>query len=163
MPELNKQSELNIQAKLAVEDLLRADEEQLYELIGIRSRAISEDLSLNGTFKPSVQYKGSEMGPLDDLQIFGKRMFMRLEKEMYNLFCGSSVEDDEARNKLADAFNVGPTEVAAVMAILLVTHVGLSPAIAPVIAALAVKRFLEPVYEEFCLIWGERLSETDNS
>ncbi len=163
MPELNEQSELNKQVKSAVEDLLKADEDRLYEMIGIRSLAISEDLSLNSTFKPTVQYKAAEMGPLDDLLKIGKRMFMRLEREMYNLFCGSSVEDDEARDKLAAAFNVGATEVAAVMAILLVTHVGLSPAVAPVIAALVVKRCLKPMYGEFCLIWGERLPETDNS
>jgi hypothetical protein len=159
MSELSEQSELNIQARSAVEKLLKAEENQLYAELGIRSQAIAKDLAVSSVFEPKVVYEEAEMGLMDDLQEFGTRIFRRLEQEMYSLFCKSTIEDEGDRKKLANAFNVGENEVAAVMAVLLVTHFGLAPAVAPVIAVLVIKRFFYPVYEEFCVFWGEKLSE----
>ncbi|WP_135611482.1 hypothetical protein [Methanococcoides sp. AM1] len=161
MSEMSEQSELNIEARLAVEKLLKADENQLYVELGIRSQAIAKDFAVSSAFEPEVVYEEAEMGFIDDLKEFGKRIYRRLEQEMYNLFCKSTAEDEEDLKKFANAFNIGETEVAAVMTALLVTQFGMAPAVAPVIAALVIKRFFDPVYEEFCIFWGEKISEID--
>jgi hypothetical protein len=44
------------------------------------------------------------------------------------------------------------------MATLLASHFGVAPAIAAVTAAIAVKRFFRPAYQEFCTYWNERIT-----
>ncbi len=68
--------------------------------------------------------------------------------------CG---EDDEDRADLLAAMRVSDAAVAAVLAGLIVTNLGAAPAVASVIAAIVVKRFFRPAYQEFCESWKETL------
>jgi hypothetical protein len=145
------------QAEATVRKLLESDEEQLYEELGIRSQAIGQDPSLAGSFDPPVVYDGIQMGALDDVKELGRRLFRRWNREAHGLLCGGGSESREQRSALADAFRLDQAKVGALIATLCVTQLGLSPAIAAVLAAIAVKRFLRPSYEEFCAFWGEAL------
>ena len=150
---------LTRQAEPAVTKLLDAEDDQLYEQLGIRARALAIDPGTAGSFDPSVTYDEARMGLKDDVKEFGKRLFRRWNKEAHNLVCGSKEGDQKDREDLLKAFGVSESVVAATVAALLVSSLGVAPAIAAVVAALAVRKFFRPGYEEFCAVWGEHLAE----
>jgi hypothetical protein len=150
---------LSTQAEPAVQSLLQDDEVQLYEQIGIRSKAIAENPTLAGYFEPSVVYEQAELGLKEDVVELGQHIYQRWNREAYDLVCGSGSKDKKDREELAKAFGVSDVVVAASLAAVIVTNFGIAPAIAAVIAALVVKRFFRPAYEEFCQAWGEHIDE----
>jgi hypothetical protein len=149
---------ISAQAESAVERLLKADEEQLYEQLGMRAKAIEKDPSIAGSFDPQVIYDQAQMGLKDDILELGHRLFRRWNAEAYNLVCGSEEKDTKDRENLTKAFGVSDAAVAAILSATLVTTFGLAPAIAAVIAAIIVKRFCRPAYEEFCRVWQKHIS-----
>ena len=152
-------SDLIKQAESAAEKLLKADENQLYEQLGIRAKAIAEDPMKGSSFEPQVTYDQAQMGLKEDVLNFGKRLFRRWNVQAYGLICGSDAEDEKDRGALVSVFGISDVAVAAALSGLLVTHLGLAPALAAVIAALAIKRFFRPAYEEFCELWKKNLPE----
>jgi hypothetical protein len=144
------------QAEPAVRNLLEADEDTLYEQLGIRATAFADAPQLAGEFAPVVSYDAVVMGPLDTVRELGKRIFDRWNREAYGLVCGGG-GDSKDRDALLDSIGVGQTAFAALLASIIVTTFGLAPAIAAVIAAIVVKRFFRPAYEEFCGVWKEKL------
>ena len=151
-------SDLRKQAESAVKKLLISEEDQLYEELGIRAKAIAEDPAKSSSFDPDVTYNQAQMGFMDDVREFGKRLFRRWNVEAHKLICGSDDEDEEERKKLAEAVGIGEVSAAGALTALLVSHLGLAPAIAAVIAALAIKRFFRPAYDEFCQTWKKSLA-----
>ena len=141
----------------AVAPLLSADEDQLYAELGIRARALTDDPAAAGSFDPDVTFDESQMGALDDVKAFGRRLFARWNREAHSLVCGSDPDDAADREKLANAFGLGEAAVAGYVATLLVGSLGLAPALAAVIAALVVKRFFKPARDEFCETWATSL------
>jgi hypothetical protein len=144
-------------ARPAVADLLHAEEEQLYEQLGLRLRAIALDPAVAGSFDPAVIYDGAQMGAKEDILALGKRIFKRWSAEAHQLLCGSGDDDAADRARVRDAFGSGESTVAAIVAGLLVSHLGIAPALAAVIAAIACKRFFRPAFEEFCAAWSKAL------
>jgi hypothetical protein len=154
-------SDLAKQAEPAIEKLLKADENQLYEQLGIRAKAIAEDPTKGSSFEPQVTYVQAQMGLKEDVQEFGQRLFRRWNVEAHKLICGPDPEDQKDREDLVNAFGISDVAVAATLSALLVTHLGLAPAIAAVVAALAIKRFFRPAYEEFCQVWKKNLPQVE--
>lgn len=153
-------TDLSKQAETAVEKLLIAEEEQLYEKLGIRMKAIAQTPIKGASFEPEVVYDSAQMGLKEDVREFGRRLFQRWNTEAYKLICGSDTKDKEDRKEVVKAFGVGDVAVGTALATLLVTHFGLVPALSSVIAALVVKRFFRPAHEEFCQVWKKNLTET---
>lgn len=152
-------SDLTKQAESAVEKLLHAEEDQLYEQLGIRAKAIAEDPTKGSSFEPQVTYDQAKMGLKEDVLEFGRRLFSRWNVETYKLICGFDPQDQKDRKDLVNAFNTNEVSVTAALSVLLVTHLGFAPAIAAVVAALAIKRFFRPAYEEFCQVWKKNLPQ----
>ncbi len=152
MPELSKQAEP------AVKKLLKSDEEQLYEKLGIIAKAIEKDPSKSGSFEPKVTYDMKIMGPKEDVMELGQKIFNRWIVEAYKLVCGSDKEGKKDREDLMKAIGLKNEEmIAAALAALLVAQMGLAPAFAAVIAVIILKRFFRPAHEEFCLVWKKNL------
>jgi hypothetical protein len=151
-------TKLSNQAEPAVRMLLEANETQLYEQLGMRVKTIELEPEKAGTFDLDVAYTGAAMGPKDDLVELGQKIFKRWNTAAFNLVCSSETDDADDRKKLVDAFNIGETALATVLSGLLVSSFGLAPAIAAVIAAIAIKRFGNPVYEEFCKAWKKHVT-----
>lgn len=155
-------STLDTQAQTAMQNLLNYDETQLYQQLGMRQKMLETDPAKAGSF--DVQLTDEEvslMGVNDVMADFGKRLYRRWHVEAYKLICGAEGEDEEDRKKLAEAFGTNQMMVGAALAAFLVSNLGLAPVIAAVIAAIAIKRFFRPGYEEFCKVWKKNLPQLD--
>lgn len=149
-------TDLQKQAESAMQSLLQSDEDQLLEQLGMRTQAITQDITKAGSFEPQVVYDAAEMGPKDALQALGRRLFRRWNKEAYKLLCGNDTDDKEQRTELTKALGIGDVAVAAALTSALV-YIGAAPAIAAIVAAIIVKKFFAPALDEFCEIWKENL------
>ena len=96
----------------AAKELLARDEDQLYEMLGLRAKATESDLTKQGNLELAVTYS-SHMGPMDDIRKIGKRMFNKLQTQAYGLVCGDDAEDQADRNKIFSALGIG-TEAAVI-------------------------------------------------
>jgi hypothetical protein len=159
-------SDLANQAEPIVKKLLQSDENQLYEELGMIDIATEKDLEKRKSLDPQVSYDGLKLmgvqdDVLDDVLELGKNIFNRWAVEAYKLACGSEDEDLEDRKKLITAMGVSEVAIASAMASLLITQLLVPAAIAPVIAAIAVKRFFRPAYGEFCKVWKKNLPQVE--
>jgi len=146
-------------AKVGVDELLQSDEDQLYEELGIRSRAIAGNVAVSASFMPAITANEIQaMGAMDEVKKLGRRIFQRWNREAYHLLCGTEAEDEKDRSELRAAFGIGRSAVAATLTGMLVSSFGLAPAIAAVIAALFIKRFFQGAYEETCAFWKAQLA-----
>lgn len=150
-------SDLTKQAESSIAKLMQSDEDQLYEELGMRAKGLAQDPSKAGFFAPQITYNMKAMGPMDEIRKFGRRLFNRWLVEAYKLLCGSELANKEDRQELVKAVAADSTTFGAVVSALLISQLGLAPAIAAVVAALLVKRFFNPAYEEFCKMLGENL------
>ncbi|MFX4263766.1 hypothetical protein ACOBQJ_16390 [Pelotomaculum propionicicum] len=144
-------------ARPVIEKLLKYDEEELYEMLGMTARAMAADPAIAGMFDPIVSYNEPEMEFVENAREFGRRLFKRWNVETYKFICGDDIDDMIDRRELTEAFSVNDKAVAAALSSLLITHVGLAPALAVVIASLVIKRFSRPGHEEFCKVWKRNL------
>jgi hypothetical protein len=146
-------------AEPAVDKLLQSDEDDLYEELGIRSRAMVRNLEVSASFSPVITAEEAvAMGPLDEAKKLGKKIFSRWNREAYHLVCGTGAEDEKDRSEIRAAFNIGAKAVATSLSGLLVSMFGLAPAIAAVIAALIIKRFFQGAIDETCAYWKGNLA-----
>ena len=128
----------------------------LYLELGKRLRAIETNPAVAGSFDPRIpDLEG--LGPVDDLRAFGEKFFPKVSRSSYALVCGKGSADAADRQRVIDAFRIGSDAVGAAIAALLVSSLGLAPAIAVVVGALIVKLFLENAYTAGCELWEQKL------
>jgi len=147
-------TDITKQAEPIVQSLLQSDEEQLFEQLGMRAQAMTQDITIAGSFEPQVVYTEAAMGPKEWLGEIGRRLFARWNKEAYKLLCGDNADDKDQRKELQNALGAGDVAVAAALTSALV-YIGAAPALAAIIAAIIVKKFFAPAYDEFCIVWKE--------
>jgi hypothetical protein len=152
-------ADLKDQARPAVQALMDKDEEQLYQELGLRLRAMQENPALSGSFTPQIDTHLEALGPVEDLKDFGQRFFKRVNKQAYQLICGTEAADSEERENIIDAFGIGREAVAPAIAALLVTHMGMAPAIAAVVTTLILRLVFRNAFESMCEVWGEKFQE----
>jgi hypothetical protein len=144
-------------AEPVIEKLLQSNENELYERLGMIARAMAADPAIAGSFDPIIAYDDPEKEYIENAREFGIRMFRRWNVETYKFICGDDIDDMIDRQELTAAFSVNDKAVAAALSSLLVTHVGLAPPLAAVVASLVIKRFSSPGHEEFCKVWKRKL------
>ena len=139
-------------------DLAGYDESALIELLGIRAKSIERDPSIAGNLSPKVSYDAKFLGPLDEIKALGLRILNRWNKELFNIVCGSSKDDEQDRTKVLNALTL--SEGAAIAALIpVLTALGLAPALAGVLAAIIVKRFLGSAIETLCDAWKQQVEK----
>ncbi|NET44591.1 hypothetical protein [Okeania sp. SIO2B3] len=88
---------------------------------------------------------------------FGQNFFKRLNGEAYDLLCGRDPFGDggETMQKIDDAYNESSTKAAGMLAPILVTNLGLAPAIAAIVATLIVQKIASAAGETICSMWQD--------
>jgi hypothetical protein len=145
-------------ARSAVDELTSLNDEQLYEALGSRLSAISRTPQGSDQFNMVLAQPLVAYGPLDELKKLGRKFFARWNAACYNLVCGSSADDADARKQVANAFDLGPAAVAAAIAAALTAYLGIAAALAPIIATLAIRLFFKPGHQAMCDYWKEKMS-----
>jgi hypothetical protein len=148
-------NDLAKKAQRATDQLIEKDDEELFERLALNLRAISQAPERSGSFELDVPKDVQTLGPLDGLAEFGRRYFRRVESQIHIVVCGAG--DAKTREQLANSFGLGREAVAAAIAGLLVSQIGLAPAVAAILATLTIRIFFKPAHEEMCAQWGDRL------
>jgi hypothetical protein len=144
------------QFDVVASDLASYDEAALIELLGMRAKAINHDPSIAGDLSPDIQHDAKYLGPLDDIKSLGLRILARWNKELFKIVCGGSTDDSDDRSKILNALTL--SEGAAIAALIpVLTGLGLAPALAAVLAAIIVKRFLGSAMETVCEAWAKQV------
>lgn len=140
-----------------VQRLLQSDEGQLLELLGMRAAVVTRDLPRSAEIQPNVAAADVKtMGIKDDMKELGGRILKRWNRAAWELVCGDDPDDAKTRGDFKAALGVG--EAAAIGALTAgLISIGLMAALAPVVAAILVKKFFNPAYGEFCGFWKEKL------
>jgi hypothetical protein len=144
-------------AEPSVKKLLGADEDTLLEQLGMRAQAAQAGVPGAAEYDPVITYDVQEMGSLDDLRDLGRRLLHRWSRELHHIACGSMDDDKKDRESIIMALGLGDVAIAATISSVLVTSFAVAPAVATVIAALVVKRIIEPAGETICEHWDELL------
>lgn len=146
------------QALPALQRLQYYDEAELYTELGSRLEALRRDPSMAGQFDIEVDRGELEaLGVMDNVKAFGGQFFERFSGNAYAFMCGSEAVGTEERQAVERAFSMGQEAVGAALTALLVAYVGIAPAIAVVVAAIAVKLFFRSAYEAMCDVWNSNL------
>jgi hypothetical protein len=140
-----------------IQKLLQSDEDQLLAQLGMRTVVATRDLKRSGDPKLSLAPEEmATMGITDDMKALGSRIFRRWNRSAYELACGADADDEKTRSELRKALGIGEAAAIGVLTGALIS-VGLMAALAPVVAAIVVKKFFDPAYGEFCSFWKEKL------
>jgi hypothetical protein len=161
LPNVNGQSDMadiETQARSATDKLLPADVGALYVELGKRLREVRRNPGSSSAFDMTAESALETMGG-DQLREFGRQFFNRMNKQAYALMCGADSQNSSERDSLLKAFGFGKDAVAPALTALLVVQLGLAPAIATVLAVLAVKLFFEPGYDAMCDAWKKGLPQ----
>lgn len=122
-----------------------------------RREAIALAPDLAGRVDLSPADLPQEMSVGSEISTAIKNIFRRSNDELRELACGSTRADQKDRRAILNSLHVGDSTLAAAFVSALVSHSGLSPALAAVIAVILVKRLGSPAVEELCAAWS-RLS-----
>jgi hypothetical protein len=143
-----------------IQAFLQSDENQLLEQLGMRAAVATRDLKKSAELNPTIVADDViAMGIKDDLKDLGKRILRRWERSAYDVFCGHDPDDAKVQNEVKKALGMGEVATIGVLSAALI-GIGLMPALAPVLAAILVKKFFNPAYGEFCAYWKEKLPGT---
>jgi hypothetical protein len=135
------------------------DLDHLFGAIGQRAEAAGTDpaATIVAPDEWSTQYRHLTVG--DEAIKLGKRIARRLLGELHEVLCGNDPEDEADRNKLRDSLGLGRDALIGAIAAFLAGPLGIAAAIAAAVAAIFVKKIVEPSWEETCKFWDEKLAE----
>jgi hypothetical protein len=143
-------------AQDSVQNLEALTDDDLYQVLTLRVRAIEAEPNRSGDF--SLQTP-KLMGVSEDLVNFGRKFFNRLQHNAYELLCGKDDDYKDLRNQVNEALSSSITAATGVIAAALVSTIGLAPAIAAVIAAILLRLVGKTTLQATCALWTEKLPQ----
>lgn len=150
--------------EVIVESLWELDEDQLAAQIGSRALAIGDDVAGLGT-------RGIDSASLDSIDVnvaarasidprlleAGQRLFDRVNPLVYDLMCKPLGNDPETQKILDEAIGQNYTKAAGMLAPVLISGLGLAPAIATLLATLIIKKIANYTATGICDTWKQTL------
>ncbi len=119
-------------------------EEQLLREIGLRARTFAMFPAAASSVERSVPEAAALERAWDDLGEFGGWIFRRLHRQLFSVPASDCRDDAPAHNGFAPSDAASADRIVTV----LTATLGVAPAIASVVAALALKRLLKPAWTE---------------
>ncbi len=147
-----------------VKSLWELDEDQLAVQIGDRAQAIEDDAAGLGT-------RGIDPASLDSIDVnvaarasidpkllaTGQRLFDRVNPLVYDLMCKPLLNDPQTQKILDEAIGQNYTKAAGMLAPILISGVGLAPAVATLVATLIIKKIANYGATAICDTWKQNL------
>jgi hypothetical protein len=150
--------------EVLVESLWELDEEQLAAQIGARAQAIEEDAAALGTREidsaslDSIDVNVAARASIErTLLEAGQRLFDRVNPLVYELMCQPLGNDPQTQKILDEAIAQNYTKAAGMLAPVLISGLGLAPAIATLLATLIIKKIANYSATEICDSWKQNL------
>lgn len=136
----------------AIAALAEASEQSLIDQIGRNAKTLQHDPALAGQLAAPARRMGATRaaGTVRDIRKVGNRILKRWAREVYAIVCGNKPEDRADRRRILAALKLGEAGAAAVIAGVLIGSMGVAPVLAPAVAVIVARRFLEPAREELC-------------
>ncbi|MEG4207738.1 hypothetical protein QUA20_27925 [Microcoleus sp. Pol7_A1] len=150
--------------EVIVESLWELDEDQLAAQIGDRAQAIEDDAAGLGT-------RGIDPASLDSIDVnvaarasidlrfleAGQRLFDRVNPLVYELMCKPLGNDPQTQKILDEAIGQNYTKAAGMLSPVLISGLGLAPAIATLLATLIIKKIANYSATSICDNWKQNL------
>ena len=149
-----------------VQGLWDLDDDILAAELGSRAQAISDDVAGRGArgadpaSLDSIDLDVAARAPIDPnfLQV-GQRLFARINPMAHELLCKPLGGDDpEAQQVLDEVVNKNYTKAAGMLAPMLITGLGLAPAIGAMLATLIIKKVSNMTSTAICDTWEKTLA-----
>ena len=155
------------EVEVLVESLWELDEEQLEAQLGSRAQAIGDDVAGRGArgvdpaSLQSIDVNVAAKAAIDPrLLDAGRQLFDRVNPLTYELMCKPLGGDDaETRKILDETINQNYTKAAGMLAPVLVSGVGLAPAVATLLATLIIKKIAKTGANAICENWEKSLAK----
>ncbi|MEG4197280.1 hypothetical protein QUA45_03205 [Microcoleus sp. Pol12A5] len=156
------------EVEVLVESLWELDEDQLEAQIGSHVQAIGDDIAGRGA-------RGLDPASLESIDVnvaarssieprfleAGKQLFDRVNPLTYELMCKPlGGEDPETQKILDETVNQNYTKAAGMLAPVLVSGVGLAPAVATLVATLIIKKVSKYIATGICETWEKNLPKS---
>jgi hypothetical protein len=131
-----------------IPQLLELDEESLEAELGLQVRGTLDSIDINATAKAAIN---------PEVLAAGKHFLKQLNSGLYDLMCNPLGSDPETEKVLDEVINQNYTKAAGILAPVLVSGLGLTPAIATLIATLVIKKIAKEGSEAICKSWKASL------
>ncbi|NQE38538.1 hypothetical protein [Microcoleus asticus] len=152
--------------EVLVESLWELDEDQLAAQIGDRAQAIEDDAAGLGT-------RGIDPASLDSIDVnvaarasidlklleAGQQLFDRVNPLVYELMCQPLGNDPQTQKILDEAIGQNYTKAAGMLTPVLISGLGLAPAIATLLATLIIKKIANYSATAICDNWKQNLPQ----
>jgi hypothetical protein len=136
-----------------IPQLLELDEESLEAQLGLQVQGTAKGLTLD-----SIDLDAAARAPISpEVLAAGQQLLKRLNSGLYDLMCNPLGSDSETEKVLDEVINQNYTKAAGILAPVLVSGLGLAPAIATLIATLVIKKIAKAGSEEICKSWKASL------
>jgi glycosyltransferase A (GT-A) superfamily protein (DUF2064 family) len=154
------------EVEVLVESLWELDEDQLQAQIGSRVQAIGDDVAGRGArgvdpaSLESIDVNVAARASIDQTFLdAGRQLFDRVNPLTYELMCKPLGDDAETRKILDETINQNYTKAAGMLAPVLVSGVGLAPAVATLLATLIIKKIAKTGANAICETWEKSLAK----
>lgn len=152
------------EVEVLVESLWELDEDQLEAQIGSHVQAIGDDVAGRGA-------RGVDPASLESIDVnvaarasidpgfldAGRQLVDRVNPLVYQLMCKPLGDDAETQKILDETINQNYTKAAGMLAPVLVSGVGLAPAVATLLATLIIKKVSKYLATGICETWEKSL------
>ena len=150
--------------EVIVASLWELDDDVLEAQLGSRVQAIGDDIAGRGargvdlTSWESIDVNVAARASIDPRFLeAGKRVFDRVNPLTYELMCKPLGDDAETQKILDETINQNYTKAAGMLAPVLVSGVGLAPAVATLLATLIIKKVSNYLGSGICETWEKSL------